>query len=453
MYQTCIESLVELIIKKNDRSALSKNTVVSSIPFHPNPKPFASRRPHLPVHLILPPPLPLQPTEDYQFHHHCCFDFIRFAWLEDMDDQIETIEARLQSFLGQLQPELGVLDRIIHKNKNQHRRSSYFQYLLKVRRDCKLLQSTNLLEVVNSCFHVIKGDKPRQKVHLLESLKRRKCNGVKHNFLARLKGAARLLSQIVEPMLKAAIEISTLLARSFFMGFSVTVLALLARLRVLTQQILLDVVSAFNMASSLSRKQQSVKLKQEGIEVYREYYPTNEPIVFLECVWETDKFVLLEKKNEPENTNPDKINDDVICQGLSTVEYESIETTLGENKQVDVTVDKTSEDHATMRTDNPSSMEGLTNSCEQVEEHDDVKDQSGVLENSIKTSEQEQITSSSLQANQDLPKLKPKKVAFISVKKPEASKANDTGLLSKLSDDKVNGVKEDPLFSLLTGGI
>ncbi|XP_076885639.1 uncharacterized protein LOC143535202 [Bidens hawaiensis] len=352
-----------------------------------------------------------------------------------MDDQVETIEARLQSFLGQLQSELGVLDRIIHKNKNQHRRSSYFQYLLKVRRDCNLLQSTNLLELVNSSFIVVNGNRPRQKVHLLESLKKRKCDGGKHSFLDRLLGAARLLSQMVEPMLKAAIELSTLLARSFFMGFSMTLLALLARLRVLTQQILLDVVSVFNMASSLSRKRQSIKLNQEGIEVYREYYPTNEQTneerLFLECVWESDKFVLLEKTIEPENTNPEMLNDDVIvCQESSAVEYESIETILGvvDNKLTDVSVNKTcEEDPAAMRTDNVSSMEGYADDYKQVD--DDVKDDSGVLEPSLKGPEQEHTTCSGLL-------VKPKKVAFISVKKPEASKAVN----NKLSDDRVNMV-------------
>lgn len=52
--------------------------------------------------------------------------------VEEMDAEFETIEARLQSFISQFQSEVGVLDRIVHKYKNQHRRSSYFQYLLKV---------------------------------------------------------------------------------------------------------------------------------------------------------------------------------------------------------------------------------------------------------------------------------------------------------------------------------
>ncbi|MBA0705588.1 hypothetical protein Golax_017772 [Gossypium laxum] len=51
------------------------------------------------------------------------------------------------------------------------------------------------------------------------------------------------------------------------MGFSLTVLALLARLRVLVQQILLDMVPVFNTVSSLSQKKQSIKITHQGIEV------------------------------------------------------------------------------------------------------------------------------------------------------------------------------------------
>ena len=49
-----------------------------------------------------------------------------------MSSDIETVEGRLTSLLGQLQAECGILDRMVYKNKNQHRRCSYFQYLLKV---------------------------------------------------------------------------------------------------------------------------------------------------------------------------------------------------------------------------------------------------------------------------------------------------------------------------------
>ncbi|WVZ06858.1 hypothetical protein V8G54_020204 [Vigna mungo] len=115
---------------------------------------------------------------------------------DSMDTKFETIEARITSMLPQLQSECGILQRIVYKNKNQHRRSSYFQRLLKVRRDLRLLQSANLEDLVTSCLLVIKGDKP--------SLKRRKCDGEKYNFMERLIGAARLLTEMVEPILKAA---------------------------------------------------------------------------------------------------------------------------------------------------------------------------------------------------------------------------------------------------------
>lgn len=118
--------------------------------------------------------------------------------------QIEVIEERLKSFLSQLKAESGILDRIIYKNKNQHRRCSYFQYLLKVRRDVKLFHSIHMEELLDSCFNVITGRKAKQKSNLLEGLKRRKCDSLKFNFIERLQGAARLLSEMVEPILKAA---------------------------------------------------------------------------------------------------------------------------------------------------------------------------------------------------------------------------------------------------------
>lgn len=120
-----------------------------------------------------------------------------------MGSEVETIDERLKSFLGQLQVEYGILDRIVYKNKNQHRRCSYFQYLVKVRRDLRLLQSARVEEILKSSFELIRGTRPKQKVQLLESLKRR-TDGGKHNFLERLLGAARLLSRMVEPILKAA---------------------------------------------------------------------------------------------------------------------------------------------------------------------------------------------------------------------------------------------------------
>ncbi|KAL0320779.1 UNVERIFIED_CONTAM: hypothetical protein Sradi_5339400 [Sesamum radiatum] len=121
-----------------------------------------------------------------------------------MGSEIETVEQRLKSFTGQLQTECGILERLVYKHKNQHRRCHYFQYILKVRRDLKLLKLANLDEIFDGCFLVVNGNRPKQKVQLLESLKRRKCGSGKYNFLERLLGVTRLLSEMVEPLLKAA---------------------------------------------------------------------------------------------------------------------------------------------------------------------------------------------------------------------------------------------------------
>ncbi|CAH8280378.1 unnamed protein product, partial [Arabidopsis lyrata] len=188
-----------------------------------------------------------------------------------MDDtQVKALEEKLKSQLGQLELEQAVFERMVYKNKNQHRRCSYFQYLLKVRRDLRLLRTANMESMLRPCFHVISGRISKQKIHVLESLKLKKSDTGKPNILERLLGALHLLSQMTEPILKAASGISTLLARSFFIGFSVTFLALLARLRVLIQQILLDAVSVFNSVTSTSLKKQSVKIAQDGVEVFRD---------------------------------------------------------------------------------------------------------------------------------------------------------------------------------------
>jgi len=50
-----------------------------------------------------------------------------------MDDtQVKALEEKLKSQLSQLELEQAVFERMVYKNKNQHRRCSYFQYLLKV---------------------------------------------------------------------------------------------------------------------------------------------------------------------------------------------------------------------------------------------------------------------------------------------------------------------------------
>lgn len=234
---------------------------------------------------------------------------------------VEKIEMRLKCFLEKLQVESCILDKIVYKNKNQHKHCLYFHHLLKIRSDLRLLHSAGLEEILSSLFELIKEKRSKQKLQLLGSrellcnrLKRKK-RDEKHNLLERLLGAARLLSQIVEPVLKAATQISILLAQSFFTDFSITITALLARLRDLVQQILLDVVIVFNAASCLSIKGKTDELTQDGFQIYKDLYPTNEQVVYLDCVWEANKFVLHEMINDSKN-NEQFMNVEMIREEL-----------------------------------------------------------------------------------------------------------------------------------------
>ncbi|XP_078175919.1 uncharacterized protein LOC144569440 isoform X2 [Carex rostrata] len=116
-------------------------------------------------------------------------------------------------------------------------------------------------------------------------------------------------------------QISLLLAKSFFVGFSTMVLALLGRIRVIVQQMLLDVVMVFNKVSEISQCKQNVKLIEDGVEVFREYYPVKNEVVILECQWKEDKFVLLEKLQN-ENNSREEDGDAIPCE--STIQYSTI---------------------------------------------------------------------------------------------------------------------------------
>ncbi|KAL6580492.1 hypothetical protein OROMI_008516 [Orobanche minor] len=67
------------------------------------------------------------------------------------------------------------------------------------------------------------------------------------------------------------------------------------------ERMLPDVVLLYNTVSSISRREQTVKLNQEGFEVFREYYPAKEEdSIVLECIWQRDKYVLVERKHKYE---------------------------------------------------------------------------------------------------------------------------------------------------------
>jgi len=65
------------------------------------------------------------------------------------------------------------------------------------------------------------------------------------------------------------------------------------------------------------------------LQVFREYYPTNEEFATLECVWKSDKFVLLERAHKSKTGSQDGDLIEDISLGASAVKYQSIESFLG----------------------------------------------------------------------------------------------------------------------------
>ncbi|WOL03713.1 hypothetical protein Cni_G12433 [Canna indica] len=365
-------------------------------------------------------------------------------------DPSSKINERLHHLLVQFEIEAGILDRIVYKNKNQHRRGSYFQFLLKVRRDVRLLQSTGLGEILKIFFSIIDGKKTAQKV-FYPTRSKSISSGANHNVQDRLLGVARLLSQMAEPILKAATEISLLLAKSFFTGFCITVLALLARLRVLVQQILQDVVLIFNKVSSLTLEKQSVKLSQDGIEAFREYYPSTKKILSLDCVWREDKFLLLERTENKDNENKDE--DIKVVPSTKSIQYDTFELF----NEVSVIHDES------MRS---SSIEA--NTCSSRDQADEVacsikRDPEGAAntgQNRFPTDTSEETITANGDAVPRSSVVKPqseskRKVAFVPVKRSNPSDSNTSRSIKKIKLDSVSSSSaetEDPFLNLLISG-
>ncbi|CAN6196526.1 unnamed protein product [Urochloa humidicola] len=231
-------------------------------------------------------------------------------------------EQRMRAALRHLQAEAGVLERLVYKHRNQHRGAAYFQYLLKVRRDLKLLLGAGLADVFNAVFPVLACRKPANTV-LVPTKQTKKKPGANHSHHERLLGVARLLSQMAEPVMKAAIQITFLLARSFFIDLCAAVFSLLARIRVLIQQMLLDVVSLYNKVTDLTDRKQAVKISIGGVQAFREYYPSmNDACTVLECVWVKDTFVLHEKMKD--SCQETQVEDQKPCAPESSIQYETL---------------------------------------------------------------------------------------------------------------------------------
>ncbi|TYK31335.1 uncharacterized protein E5676_scaffold455G006360 [Cucumis melo var. makuwa] len=337
---------------------------------------------------------------------------------DSMDStEADNLQEKLASMLDQLYLESGILQKMIYKNKNQHRRSFYFRYLLQVRRDLRLLHAVKLEELLSSCFQVIDGKKPKQKIHFLESLKRRKCEVGKYNFMERLLGAVRLLSQI-----------------------------------------LLDVVLVFNTVSSISKKKQVAAINQEGIQVFREFYPTNDEFVLLECIWEVDKFILKEKIQEVATKNQEHIGPDVSL-ATSAIWYQKLQSFLGDDESEEGEAHQSNDKGLglmkTTKNGLLASPSGRVNDIS-LEDNTNTETKDGLI-SPVKTSSKTflpQEGSSLVNSSLPMPvakKSNSKRLAFVSVELPKPITSGSVGI--QFNESKVNSVeKENPFFSLLNGG-
>ncbi|KAK6132930.1 hypothetical protein DH2020_033314 [Rehmannia glutinosa] len=340
-----------------------------------------------------------------------------------MASEMETIEQRLKSFMGQLQTECGILERLVYKHKNQHRRCSYFQYILKVcspvnayvymdacvcigiecvgvkyclsfwwigEKGFEASEISKLGGYIGFLFPCYQWEQAKTKVQLLESLKRRRCGAGKYNFLERLLGVTRLLSQT-----------------------------------------LLDAVLLYNTVSSLCQREQTVKLNQEGFE---------------EC------------KSEANNEEKDVPVD--VPLSASKIQYENIEVLLGVDESGNAVAERGPADPINVKENGGNNDEKLTqkaldtagDSSANIVSLEDVLTSSSV-EMIFETNDKKSVEDGSSKSPLSYPvKIeKKKKVAFVSVKPPTPSTTNDSTF--DLKGTGKNGVdKEDPFFDLLTGG-
>jgi hypothetical protein len=212
-----------------------------------------------------------------------------------VEEEARSVQSRLREIFTQVWDENATFQRIMYKNQNQHRRTVYFRRLLQVRRDLLLLHSFGLKDVFEALPHCVAFSK--QKALPPKALLGSLGQGAKSKeeliltVQRRLLGATRLLQLMSDPILSASSVMEGLLSQSFFMPFSLTVLAMLARFRVLLMQALYEMISAFNLVSAFMQKM--------GIAPV----PADVPL-FVECSWDGAKLAFFEKAPPPQPPPP-----------------------------------------------------------------------------------------------------------------------------------------------------
>ncbi|KAG0590598.1 hypothetical protein KC19_1G113100 [Ceratodon purpureus] len=212
-----------------------------------------------------------------------------------VEEEARLIQGRLKDLFTQVWDENATFQRIMYKNQNQHRRALYFRRLMQVRRDLLLLHSFGLKDVFETLPYCVSISK--QKALPPKAVLGSLGQGLKSKeelvliVQRRLLGAARLLQMMSDPILSASSVMEGLLSQSFFMPFALTVLAMLARFRVLLMQALYEMISAFNLVSAFLQKMEIASVRADV------------PL-FIECSWDGVKLAFFEKAPPPQAPSP-----------------------------------------------------------------------------------------------------------------------------------------------------
>lgn len=97
---------------------------------------------------------------------------------------------------------------------------------------------------------------------------------------------------------------------------------------------LLDIVSVYNKVTDLTDRKQSVKISIDGVQAFREYYPSsNDARHILECVWVKDKFVLHERTKDSCQKAQDE--GQKSCALESSIQYETLGVVSEEKEKLE----------------------------------------------------------------------------------------------------------------------
>ncbi|EFN52999.1 hypothetical protein CHLNCDRAFT_137446 [Chlorella variabilis] len=149
--------------------------------------------------------------------------------------------------------ELQLLGKLLYKNSHQHRGAQHFQRLQEIRRLLSLLKGMQL-ERRAAAFHAAfqaarqRGKLPTGSVLMAYGADQRRVpsHGAATSLLRALRAACQLVEQLAPAVHRASLHLLAQLAHSFFMPLCLTSLACVARIQVLTGQLLLDAVMAYN---------------------------------------------------------------------------------------------------------------------------------------------------------------------------------------------------------------